>query len=173
MRNKLSGSSSYCFLLFLLAILLYVSCSSSPRHNSTNTGKNNHNDTVRRKPPSSFSDTIIIGFPAAVFYNPDSLQLKKIEAVIDTMIFKSIVHDCFYQMRNSRIVLKQYYPAINITEVKNARYLLFKKANGQKECIDLNSQNDPCGIFISDGIKKAQLVDMMNIDSELGFYFSK
>ena len=173
LRNNLSGSSWYCFLFFLLPALLYVSCSGSSRHNTTNAGKNNYNDTIRRKPPGSFSDTIIVGFPAAVFYNPDSLQLKKIEAVTDTMTFKSTMHDCFYQMRNSRIVLKQYYPGIKITDVKNARYLLFEKANGQKECIDLNTQNDPCGIFIFDGFKKAQLVDMTNIDSELGFYFSK
>jgi hypothetical protein len=38
--------------------------------------------------------------------------------------------------------------------------------------IDLNTQNDPCGIFIFDGHKKAKLADMTNIDSELGFYFS-
>ena len=173
MRNKLACSCWYCFLFFLPPALLYVSCSGSSRHNTINTGKNNYNDTIQRKPPGSFSDTVIIGFPAAVFYNPDSLQLKKIEAVVDTMTFKSTLHDCFYQMRNARIVLKQYYPLVKITDVKNARYLLFKKANGQKECIDLNTQNDPCGIFIFDGYKKAQLVDMMNIDSELGFYFSK
>jgi hypothetical protein len=173
MKNKLSGIYWCCFLFFLLPAVLYVSCSNSPRYNTPDAGRNNYNDTIRRKPPSSFSDTITFGFPAAVFYNPDSLQLKKIEAITDAMIFKSTMHDCFYQMRNSRIVLKQYYPAIKITEVKNARYLLFEKANGQKECIDLNTQNDPCGIFIFDGFKKAQLVDMMNIDSELGFYFSK
>jgi hypothetical protein len=173
MRNKLNGTSWYCFLFLLLPVLLYVSCSGSPRHNTTNTGKDNYDDTIRRKPPGSFSDTIVIGFPAAVFYNPDSLQLKKIEAVIDTMIFEGTMHDYFYQMRNARIVLKKYYPLIKITDVKNARYLLFEKANGNKECIDLNTQNDPCGIFIFDGYKKAQLVDMMNIDSELSFYFSK
>ena len=71
------------------------------------------------------------------------------------------------------MVLKIYYPLIKITDVKKARYLLFEKANGKKEYIDLNTKNDPCGIFIFDGQKAPQLVDMTNIESELGFYFLK
>ena len=54
-------------------------------------------------------------------------------------------------MRNSRMVLEKYYPHIEIREVKNARYLLFKKTDGGIELIDLNDNNDPYGIFIFDG----------------------
>ena len=89
------------------------------------------------------------------------------------MIFESMVHDCFFQMRNSRMVLKKNHTQVKIIEVKNARYLLFINAAGEKEAIDLNTKNDPCGLFIFDGVKAPRLVDMTNIDSELGFYFSE
>lgn len=159
------------FLCYLL-ILPGLSCSDTPPKTNLTQSKIEDKDSAKNKPPGSFSDTIIIHPLSAVFYTPDSLQLEKIKAISDTMIFESTIHDCFYQMRNSRMLLKQYYPRIKIIDVKNARYLLFVKTDGQNECIDLNTKNDPCGILIFDGHKKARLVDMTNIESELGLYFS-
>ena len=43
----------------------------------------------------------------------------------------------------------------------------------EKNTIDLNTQNDPCGILLFDGRQAPRLVDMTNIETELGFYFSK
>ncbi len=173
MKDKPGSGNWWCFLFLLLPVVLYISCSSSPRNPATDAGKNDDKNTLKRKPPASFSGTITIDFPAAVLYTPDSLQFEKLKAITDTLIFESIMHEYFYQMKNSRIVLKKYYPRIKIMEVKNARYLLFKKADGQKEYIDLNTKNDPCGMFIFDGRKDPILVDMTNMESELGFYFSK
>lgn len=173
MNNKHCGSTCRYLVFFLLPFLLCISCYDQPSKQPVDVGKKENKNAIQQKPPGSFSDTVTIDFPAAVFYNPDSLQLEKIKAVTGKMIFESTVHDCFFQMRNSRIVLKKYYPGIKIIEVKNARYLLFKKVRGEKEYIDLNTKNDPCGIFIFDGVKHPSLVDMTNIDSDLGFYFSK
>ena len=89
------------------------------------------------------------------------------------MIFESSIHDCFYQMKYSRNVLQRSWPEIKIVEIRNVRFVLFIFKNGNKECIDLNTKNDPCGIILFDGNKQAKLADMTNIDSELGFYFSK
>ena len=155
-----------------MVTVLYVSCSNSTRQHTIETRTNDYNDTIRRKPPSSFSDTIAIDFPAAVFYNSDSLQLEKIKAITDTMVFESTMHDCFYQMRYSRNVLQQNWPKIKIVQIRNGRYILFKPDSGRNECIDLNMQNDPCGIFLFDGRKKARLIDMTNINSELGRYLA-
>lgn len=126
-----------------------------------------------KKPPSSFSDTIIITGSSAVFYNSDSLQLEKIKGVIELPVYESNVHDCFFQMRNARMVLKKYWTQIHIIETSKHRYLLFIKANNKKTCIDLNEKNDMCGVFLFDGIKEPELVDMMNIETALGYYFSK
>ena len=154
-----------------LSILTGLNCSDTPRQ--TNPSPINGNKPVKTKPSSSYSDTVEIDVPSAVFYSADSFQLERIKAVTDSGIFESTMHEFFYQMRNSRVVLKKYYPHIKIQEVKNARFLFFKKTGGGKELIDLNDKNDPFGIFLFDGVQSPRLVDMTNIESELGFYFSK
>ncbi len=126
---------------------------------------------VNKKPPSGFIDTLVINSNAAVFYNPDSVQLKKIKAITGKMVFESNTHDCFFQMRNARIVLKQYWPKIQIIEVSSYRYLLFNKMNKNPTVIDLDSKNDMCGIFLFNTLKEPLLIDMMNVDTELEFYF--
>ncbi|MGZ8525783.1 MAG: hypothetical protein ACXWV1_15230 [Chitinophagaceae bacterium] len=161
-------------LSFFFTVMLTISCNNSPLPGG-DSAEIEKNKATKSKPGSSYVDTIIISSPAAVFFNPDSLQLEKIKDITEPMIFESTLHDCFYQMRNSRIILKQYYAHIKIIEVKKARYLLFVKPGDKKEkvYVDLNAKNDPCGIMIFDGIKAPRLVDMTNMESELGFYFAK
>lgn len=161
------------FLIYLFSVIPFFSCSNSSRQLPAGENNIDQKTEEKNKPPSSFSDTVTIDLPAAVFYNPDSLQLQKIQAATDTLTFRSMVHDCYYQMKNARTVLQKYYPGIKIIEVINARYLLFETTGYKKNCIDLNTINDPCGIFIFDNRQLPRLVDMTNIESELGFYFAK
>lgn len=148
------------------------SCSGSPQQPTRDLDKAGKN-SEHHKPKSSFTDTVKIFSPAAVFYSPDSLQLEKIKVITEPSVFESTVHDCFYQARNSRIVLEKYYPGIPVIEVKNARYLQWVYADGKQDYFDLDEQGDPCGIIIFDGHQSPRVVDMMNIETELGFYFSK
>ena len=151
---------------------LLLACSGTSKKNKQPEPKHTAAITiVYKKPPSSFSDTIIITGSTAVFYNADSLQLEKIKTVTKKMVYESNVHDCFYQMRNARLVLKKYWPLIQITEVSKARFLLFISSDKSKKWIDINTQNDQCGIFLFDDRKNPKLVDMMNIDTELGDFF--
>lgn len=156
--------------VLLLTLMAVISCSAPPGKTEQDPAGNSDITRSRTKPASSYADTIEISSLSAVFYSPDSVQLERIKAVTDTSIFKSIMHDCFYQMRNARMVIKKYYPGVKIIEIRNARYLLFNK-NGSPEYIDLDKKNDQCGLFLSDGHQPPRLVDMTNIDSELGFYF--
>lgn len=126
-----------------------------------------------KKPASSFADTLIITSASALFYNPDSVQLIKIRDINKKPVYESLTHECFYQMRNARMVLKKYWPNIQVIESSKARYLLFMKDDGGKTIIDLNTKNDICGIFLFDRHKDPVLIDMMNIDTELGYYFKK
>lgn len=128
---------------------------------------------IIKKPASGFNDTIIINSNSAVFYSPDSLQMKKIKAVNEKVIFDLLTHNCHYQMENAHMVIKKYWPQIKIIETSTFRYLLFEKANKDKICIDLNDKNDICGLFLFDGKKDPVLVDMPNVDTQLGFYFTK
>jgi len=99
--------------------------------------------------------------------------MGKIKSVNTKVIFDMLTHNCHYQMENAHIVIKRYWPQIKIVEVSRFRYLLFEKTNKSKVCIDLNDKNDICGLFLFDGKKDPVLVDMPNIDTQLGFYFSK
>ncbi len=125
------------------------------------------------KPSATYSDTLFINKKAAVFYNPDSIQMEKIKQINKEMVFKSMEHECFFQQRNSKIILKKYWPKISIIENTHARYLVFLKADQKRVIIDLNTKNDICGIFLFEKDKEPILVDMTNIDTELGFYFKK
>ena len=124
-----------------------------------------------KKPSSSFSDTLVINKISAVFYNPDSFQLNKIKAITKKELYATDVHNCFYLMRNARMVLKKYWPHIHIIETSEYRYLLFIKADNSQTCIDLDTKEDMCGILLFDRKKEPELIDMMNIETALGFYF--
>ena len=56
-------------------------------------------------------------------------------------------------------------------EARNVRYLLFIKANGSAEIIDLDTKDDPYGLFVFDTRKKPDQLELTNGESEIGFYF--
>jgi len=122
------------------------------------------------KPGSSYQDTLIVNSISAVFFMADSVQMEKFGKVVSLMALESFKHDCFYQMRNSRTVLKASWPKVNMIEAVNKRYLLFIKEDGTKVCTDIDKL-DACGLLLFNRKKDPQNVDMTNIDTELRYYF--
>ncbi len=161
----------YQYGLVILLILI-VSCNNSSLKKEPVKDKTEVNKPILSKPPAYYQDTLKIDLTAAVFYSPDTIQLQKIKERTEERIFESQTHEYFFQMRNARMVLKKTWPAINIVESKNVRYLLFKKFNNETFCVDLDKK-DPYGLFLFDTKKDPHFADMMNIDSELPFYFAK
>lgn len=158
----------------IIIIVLSFSCTQSSEKNGKQVGKDQvSKPPIIKKPSSSFGDTVIINSPSAVFYNPDTMQLKNIKSVNEPNVYATIMHDCFYQMQNARNVIRQYWPRIRVVEVIKARYLMFVKKDNSKIYIDLNAKNDICGLFLFDPEKDPELADMPNIDTFLGFYFRK
>lgn len=159
----------------MIALSLFTcSCTESVQKGKhSDNGNAEQKPGIVKKPPSSFDDTITIDQKSAVFYSPDSMQMKKIKAVNENVIFETITHNCYYQMQNARIMLEKYWPQIRVIETSRARYLLFVKRNKSKICIDLNNKNNICGIFLFDQKRNPVLVDMPNINTALGFYFQK
>jgi hypothetical protein len=159
----------------MIAVFLFtVSCSEGYKKNTLQAEISlKTKSLIIKKPGTAFTDTIIIKANSAVFYSPDSLQMKKIKVVNEKVTFDLLTHNCHYQMENAHIVIKKYWPQLKIIEVSTFRYLLFEKANKSKVCIDLNNKNDICGLFLFDGKKNPVLVDMPNVATQLGFYFSK
>jgi len=162
--------------LFTIYIVLVLSVTASCSSNTTR-GKEEKTSPskpqVLTKPPSNFQDTMQIDFSAAVFYLPDSVQLEKIKELTDSAIFDATMHEYFFQMRNARMSVKRDWPGLKIVEAKNIRFLLFKGKDNDSTYIDLNTKNDSHGLFLFQPGKRPHYADMMNIDTELGYYFKK
>ena len=120
---------------------------------------------------SIHSDSVRIEGNAAVFYKPDSIQWMQIRVLVDTAVFESLQHECFYQQRNARIETSTYYPSVKIIEVNRAAVLLFISKDNT-HIVDLNKRQDPCGLFLFNGKNEPRLADLTNIETELGQYFS-
>jgi hypothetical protein len=172
-RMRLELQRFVKYTLAALFLLLQPGCADSDPEGDQAKQSAEKGISKKTKPGSSYLDTIKITSSAAVFYSPDSIQLEKIKAITDTMIFEGTMHDCLYQVRNSRNILNKSYKQVQIIEVKNARYIVFEKINREKEYVDLDTQNDPCGLFIFNGRESHKRVDMTNVETELGFYFAK
>jgi len=126
-----------------------------------------------QKPASGSADTFIVREKSALFYNPDSIQLKKIQEVLTKDLFETEEHNCFYLARNARIVLKKYWPKLKTFEITNDRYVLYIKNDKSQKIIDLDTLGDMCGLILFDGVKDPEPADMMNVDTALDFYFRK
>jgi len=131
-----------------------------------------HNSPALSKPGSSFHDTLQVNFAAAVFYEPDSMQLEKIRAVTERRIFDGSMHEYFFQRRNAHLFLKEHWPSIRIIDTKHIRYLHFVRSDKASELIDLDQMNDAYGIFVFDPKKKAMQLDMTNIETQVPQYFT-
>ena len=156
---------------FLLMLAVYLSCADKPGKVLPAIITQQQAVNTVSKPPGSYTDTLVIRVSAAVFYEPDSLQLLRYKKIISSRDFESETHNSYYQMRNARMVISKNWPGLEVMETSRARYLLFVKADNQRVLIDLDKQGDMWGIFLFGGKKDPELADMMNIDSFLGFYF--
>lgn len=161
------------FFIYSLLFSTIISCSDAPQQMSTAQNKIEEKAIRKNKPGSSFTDTLKLDFPVAVFYSPDSLQLEKIKANTDPAIFDGSMHEYFYLMKNARADIRKYYPKLEIVNAKNARYLLFIQTDKSIDCIDLDTKKDACGLYVFNREKAPLLVDMANVNTQLGFYFSK
>ena len=155
-----------------IILLVGAGCRNQVSHNKVSSGNNNKEHKSIIKPPTIFFDTLKIDSRSAVFYYPDSLQLRKIKTGLDTSVYNSVMHEYFYQFRYVHIVLNKYWPKISIVEARNVRYLLFIKAGKYKEIIDLDTKYDPYGLFVFDPEKNPTQLELTNAESEIGFYFT-
>ncbi len=125
------------------------------------------------KPSATFQDTLFINLPSVVFFLPDSLQLLKIKEQTDSIFYEGSMHEYYFQMKNARITIKKNWPWLTIIESKNCRYLAFIKKDGSKEYVDLNTKNDPYGLFVFNGQKPPLLTDMTNLETAISFYLAE
>jgi hypothetical protein len=165
------ASATPCSLIIFSLLLIPFSSCGNQKPADRQASADGITAQVRKKPGSSFKDTLRINPPAAIFFYPDSLQLTKIQEVTDSQIFESNQHEYFYMMKNARYVIKASMPELQIIDAGNYRYLFLGETDSASY-IDLDNVYESHGLFIVKPGKKPRLVDMPNIGSELHFYFS-
>jgi hypothetical protein len=89
------------FIGSIIIIGFFYACNNKKKSPVIKSAQPVNKGAVTSKPGSSFNDSLLVNKPSAIFYLPDSLQLKKIEALTDKGIFESMMHEYEYQIRNS------------------------------------------------------------------------
>jgi hypothetical protein len=173
MKNM--SANSIIFIFSTAFFLLSHSCNNNTSSKKQDVKESNPVAAIHTftKPHSTYPDTLIITSPAAVFYHPDSLQLLKIKAVTDSNIYKSSMHEYYYQMLTARILLKRNWPGLKIVESNKNRFLLFIKKDNSRIYIDLDTKKDTHGLFVFDGKKAPILVDMTNLETIVSYYLKE
>ncbi len=162
------------FLISFIFLFTSTGCQhGTPKNNTLQNAPVTPKHVIRKKPPSSFSDSLLIDSRSVVFFAPDSIQMENIKEANEEVIFESLEHDCYYQMRNARQVIGKYWPGLEVRLASKERWLVFRRTHSADSIVDLNQINDICGIFLFEPAKNPVRITMTNIDSELGFYFSK
>ena len=155
-------------------IFVFLACNNNAADKAVKKAVNR--ETTQKKivkPKSTYHDTLTINTAAVVFFHPDSLQLLQIKAITDSMVFDGSMHEYFYQMRNARLFIKKSWPTLPIIESERNQYLMFVGKDGTHTYIDLDTKYDAHGMIIFDGIQAPLQVDMTNVETFMGFYFSK
>ena len=171
MRHIVINKLCCAVFSFGLSLMICVSCSNTPQKKMPANEINISQHGSKAKPPSSYTDTVVIDFSAAVFYSPDAAQLEKIRSITNPGPFGADMHEYLFLTKTARLVLNKHYPHLKIVDVEKARFLLFVRADNTRDIIDLNTKNDPYGLFAFNRKDPPRLMDLPNVDSDLGFYF--
>lgn len=174
-RNKFIQERVVALRLSLIFFIVqsFFACSNPPDKRMEVSKNTATNSEIPSKPPSSYSDTLLIKGAAVVFYSPDSSQLEQYKAANTKMVFENTTHEYFYLFQNSKAVLKKNWSKLKVFDASKVRYLLFIKTDNTTSVIDLNTQNNIYGMYMFDAENNPQLADMMNIDTELEGYFKE
>lgn len=130
-------------------------------------------DTARKpaakKTPSPDTDTLTIGHKAAVFYQPDSLQIEKRMKEVGEENFRAGMDDYIYSINTSVEYLQKQ--GLTVIDAKNKKYIKFVFAEVQTQLIKLDTLEELWGIYLFEPRRKPLYVDMTMIEEEYKNYF--
>jgi hypothetical protein len=118
---------------------------------------------------SSSTDTLTIERKAAVFYQPDSLQIEKHMKQAGEADFRAGMDDYIYYINTSAEYLeKQGLPVI---DAKNKKYLKFVMADNKEKLIKLDTLEELWGMYLFDPKKKPYYADIIEIEEDYKNYY--
>ena len=130
-------------------------------------------DTLKEQtavqPSPLHSDTLIIDRQAAVFYQPDSLQMEKRMKEIGEADFRAGADDYIYYVNTSVEYLEK--KGLPVLDAKNKKYLKFVLTDKQDQVIKLDTLEELWGIYLFDPKKSVYAADMTIIEDEYKSYY--
>lgn len=164
--------------LLLLLSLTFFSCASNERaENKTNTieavtDEVLNADTVKKQmplPTPANGDTLTIDRKAAVFYQPDSLQIERRMKEIGEADFRTGMDDYIYYVNTSAEYLEKQ--GLPVLDAKDKKWLKFILADKKVQLIKLDTLEELWGMYLFDSKRKAYRVDMTLIEDEYKNYY--
>lgn len=115
------------------------------------------------------TDTLTIDKKAAVFYQPDSLQMEKRMKQVGEADFRVGADDYIYYVNTSAEYLEKQ--GLRVLDAKNKKYLKFVLADKRVQVIKLDTLEEFWGMYLFDPKKNAHAADMTIIEDEYKNYY--
>lgn len=117
------------------------------------------------------ADTLTIDRKAAVFYQPDSLQIEKRIKQVGEADFRMGMDDYIFRVNISvEYLQKQGLPVL---DAKNRKYLKFVSADKKFQLIKLDTLQELWGMYLFDPDKKPHYADITGIEEDYKTYYSR
>jgi hypothetical protein len=115
------------------------------------------------------SDTLLVAKRAAVFTEPDSLQIEKMKKEMGSDNFYTGADDFMYYSSLAREFLDSM--KLPVIDCKNKNYIKFIDQNGLSEITDLHKDTNGWNLYFFDPARKPQKANLTGIRKSYLEYF--
>ena len=166
------------FNFILLLSLTVISCSTNDQKQTNSDTAVSTSHTIRTIQPedrittdttASTSDTMIIDRKAAVFYQPDSLQMEQRMKAVGEADFRAGADDYIYYVNVSAEYLEKQ--GLPVFDAKGRKYLKFVFADKQIQMVKLDTLKELWGMYLFEPGKKVYSADITMIEEEYKSYY--
>ena len=115
------------------------------------------------------SDTLTIDTKSAVFFQPDSSQIKKRMKEVGEKDFRAGMDDYIYSINTSAEYLEKQ--GLTVVDAKGKKILRFITSDKKFHLIKLDTLQELWGMYLFDPAKKPYYADMTTIEDDYKNYF--
>ena len=124
---------------------------------------------VAEEPSPLDTDTLTIDRKAAVFYQPDSLQIERQMKQVGEADFRAGMDDYIYYINVSAEYLEKL--GLPVFDAKNKKYLKFVMADKKAKLVRLDTLEELWGMYLFDPKKKPLYADIIDIEEDYKSYY--
>ena len=165
------------FKLLLLYSLTLASCAAdektqdfkSSSFDTTQATDTTQQSETKIKKAVITSDTLTIDTKSAVFFQPDSLQIKKRMQEVGEKDFRAGMDDYIYSINTSAEYLEKQ--GLTVVDAKGKKILKFITEDKKFHLIKLDTLQELWGMYLFDPTKKPYYADMTMIEDDYKNYF--